>query len=103
MAETFGQELSVKEIETARGSLERLDRQIADANRERENLSAKIRHSEAELKEARNSPDWQALAERYQCRHLGGSRSRYARGLNYRAMMNRLTPEDQAELRTFEE
>lgn len=63
----------------------------------------RVRALEAELEGYREGMDWPAVADRFHTKHRRGARSEYAKGVLYRATTNRLTPEDQAELRRFAE
>jgi len=77
-----------------RAEIEREVRMVADS---------RIREVEAELEAFRQPLDWPTLAERFHHKNQRGLRAPFAKGVLLRAMTNKLTPADQAELRKFAE
>ncbi|MEI8396294.1 MAG: hypothetical protein WCF85_16290 [Rhodospirillaceae bacterium] len=63
----------------------------------------RIREVEAELEAFRPALDWVQLAERFAFKNQRGPKVGFARAVNLRARTNKLTPNDQAELRKFAE
>ncbi|RJF81878.1 hypothetical protein D3877_17425 [Azospirillum cavernae] len=74
------------------------DRAAADL---REQAFRRVRELEAELEAFRAPLDWLTLAERFYAKFRRGAKAPFAKGLMYRASVNKLMPADQAELRKF--
>lgn len=74
------------------------DRAAADL---REQAFRRVKELEAELEAFRVPLDWVDLAERYYAKFRRGAKAAFAKGLLYRASVNKLMPADQAELRKF--
>lgn len=67
----------------------------------KEQAFRRVKQLEAELEAYRAPLDWTELAERFYSKNRRGLKSPYAKGMLYRASINKLTPSDQAELRSF--
>lgn len=74
------------------------DRAAADL---REQSFRRVKELEAELEAFRAPLDWMDLAERFFAKFRRGAKAPFAKGLLYRASVNKLMPADQAELRKF--
>jgi hypothetical protein len=82
-------------IECLEELLEYGKRERARLDRERARLAARVKELQVELEGHLDPLNWQDLADRYCSRH------RAAKGLAYRAAVNRLTIEDRSILREF--
>jgi predicted RNase H-like nuclease (RuvC/YqgF family) len=89
---THSHRLQIDRLET---QLKNADRERARLDRERARLATRVEELQAELEGYRDPLDWQDLADRFYARH------RAAKGLAYRAAVNKLTIEDRAVLREF--
>lgn len=72
-------------------------------NEARMEASRRIREVEAELEAYKPTLDWVAIAENFAFKNQRGLKAIYAKAVLLRARTNKLTPNDQAELRKFSE
>jgi hypothetical protein len=104
LGEAVGSGATSYDTEFQRGQVVRLETRLKKAERERESLAARVEALQEELEDYRDPLDWQDLADRFHVYHRRKRTSfhvDYAKGVAYRASINKLTVKDRINLREF--